>query len=281
MTTCLRDDVHCRKRSNSGVPGFNVTEWTPEEKVEIAKTSYASLRKFCMGQPVNIIDDGSNLPDARLWLDNEENVTTYQHRGSSAGINDYVMSLDEDIDMICHFEDDHVYFNPEGIDWLSVCYEFLKQNQHIGVVTLRSGLPWEQTDPGFRGAWGPRGYANSICPHRIYGALGNAHHIMLFSTYKKFFPLSGNTGGCEAFMNRRLKELNLKNAEIQIPVYAFHSHKMWGELPEVVTTNELNKTGRGIEYGIVNMYKHLQEKKPVKYSYFGPNEEYIEKDWPC
>ena len=287
FTTCHHKSVKCRPRTNDyGITGFNITPWTTQEKLDIAKTSIESLIEFADG-PINIIDDGANILEAVNWLlelDQRTNlfVRIYEHKGSSSGINNYFNNaLPKDTDLVAHFEDDHIFFNPEGLDWKKVCYEFLKENKDVGVITFRSGLPSDPINhPDYNGAWGPIGFREGKYPAILYNNMGNAHHIMLMETYSRFFPLQGNAGSCEAYMNGRLNNMKLLNAEIQIPVYAFHSHCYSRALPEVVTTDALNMSPRGIEYGIKEMYEHIRAKLPIEYSYYKSKEEKVIKCYP-
>ena len=283
FTTCIHSSMVCRPRTNDyNIQDFNITPWTIEEKLNIAKTSLKSLFMFSL-QRVNVIDDGSDYVEAIDWLlevDKIDDIAVrmYEHLGSSAGINNYHNNvLPKDTDLVCHFEDDHVYFNPEGLDWKQICYDFLMENPDIGVVTLRSGLPSEKWRPDYKGAWGPIGFRNSNYNAIIYNNMGNAHHIMLKQTYDKFFPLYGNAGSCEAYMNDKLHSLGLFNAELQIPVYAFHSHCYSRALPEVVTTTALNLSPIGVEYGIKDMYDHIGRGGRVQYSYYNSPQEEIHK----
>lgn len=276
FTTCHHTEVKCRPRPNNGYPGFNIESWTHEDKLNIAKTSLQSLIDFCEVIPdydLTVIDDGSNIAEARDWLNNLSgvNVLSFPHRGSAYGINDY-FSKDNNADLICHFEDDHIFYNPEKLNWAQIAYEFLIENPNVGVITLRSGLPSDASDPGYFGKWGPKGFTEKAI---LYHAMGNAHHIMLPRTYFKFLPLQGNTGGCEEYMNQRLSQLGLMNVELQIPVYAFHSHTWSRELPNPITTKDLNMTGRGIEYGIKEMYEHIKNNKAIKYNYYKLTEEVV------
>lgn len=279
--------VKCRPRTNDyNIEGFNITPWTAQEKLDIAKISFESLFEFADGVPVNVIDDGSNIMRAVEWLlelDKRTNVFVriYEHRGSSAGINNYFNNvLPKDTDLVAHFEDDHIYFNPENIDWKKVCYEFLKENPDVGVITFRSGLPSNPNYPDYRGAWGPIGFRDGKYPAILFNNMGNAHHIMLMETYKRFFPLYGNAGSCEAYMNGQLNNMGLLNAELQIPVYAFHSHCYSRALPATVTTDALNMSPRGIEYGVKEMYEHIRAKLPIEYSYYKSKEEKVIKCYP-
>lgn len=279
--------VKCRPRTNDyNIKGFNITPWTAEEKLDIAKISFESLFEFADGTPVNIIDDGSNIMGAVEWLlelDKRTNVFVriYEHRGSSAGINNYFNNiLPKDTDLVAHFEDDHIYFNPENIDWQKICYEFLKENPDVGVITFRSGLPSNPNYPDYHGAWGPVGFREGKYPAILFNNMGNAHHVMLMETYKRFFPLYGNAGSCEAYMNGQLNNMGLLNAELQIPIYAFHSHCYSRPLPEVITTDALNMSPRGIEYGIKEMYDHIKNKRAINYTYYITQKEEVTKCYP-
>lgn len=283
FTTCHHSTVKCRPRNNDyNFPGFNITSWTPEEKLEIAKLSYNSLSEFC-GQSISVIDDGSDNEDAIKWLKLLPSVKQYPHRGSSAGINDYITSLNTtEIDMFAHFEDDLVYFNPENLDWKSICYKFLIDNPDVATVTLRSLLPSKDIGPPYKGLWGPKGFRESINgspPAILYKALANANHIALRDNYLKFFPLSGSSGTCEHNMCEHLESMNMYNAEIQIPVYAFHSHCLHRPLPEVVRSEDLNLSGYGVEYGIKDMVDYISNGKEITYSYFIFKDKEICKIW--
>lgn len=293
MTTCHHSSVKCRPRTNDyNIEGFNITSWTTEEKFLIAKKSLFSLFSFCVGpwgeQLINVVDDGSDYYRVASWLDLMEHgqfikAHRFAHRGSGAALNDYVKIIPDDVDMIFHTEDDHVWFNPENLDWQSICRKFLNDNPDIGVITFRSGLPTNPSHPDYKGAWGPIGWRESINnspPAFLFRNMGNAHHIMKRETYLKFFPLQGSAGSCEAYMNNRLAQLGLLNAEIQIPIYAFHSHCYERELPQIVMTFELNMSPRGREYGIKNMRDHIKDRRPITYSYFESQNKEITKCYP-
>lgn len=285
FTTCHHSSVKCRPRTNDyKLDGFNITPWTTHDKLMIASKSLKSLSNF-VEQQISIIDDGSDYGPAIDWLNiiNEipkYKVLRYEHRGSSAGLNDYIKTLDSSIDMIGHFEDDHIYFNPENIDWKTICFKYLTTHRDIGVITFRSGLPTDPNFPDYKGAWGPIDFREGpVCPAFIFRCMGNAHHIMLRETYERFFPLQGNAGSCEAYMNNKLQSLGLLNAELQIPVYAFHSHCWKRDLPEKITTKELNMSPRGREYGIYDMYSHIDNFLPIEYSYNITKDEEVIKCW--
>jgi hypothetical protein len=287
ITTCNHFDVKCRPRFNDrGVQGFNIKGWTQLDRVSISKYSVDSICRFVKSMSpdslsrFSLLDDGSNIPEAENWLTSLDEKTLlvkrYQHRGSSYGINDYYKSMA--CDLVAHFEDDHVMFNPFNLNWAEICYNILtspKAKEHnIKVLTFRSCLPTRNNDPGLHGAWGARGMQkiNNLPTLTIHEAMGNAHHIMLKETYDQFMPLSGNTGGCEAQMNNSLSSMGFKNAEIQMPVYAFHSHTWNQPLPLKVTSEDLCKSAIGVEYGIKNMHEFFLEKKPIIVDYI--------EDWP-
>jgi hypothetical protein len=294
FTTCHHSSIKCRPRTNDyNLENFNISPWTTEEKFKITKKSLFSLIKFSISgglgeQPINVIDDGSDYNLVDNWLNlleggNLIKAHRFEHRGSSAGLNDYVKTIPEDIDLIVHTEDDHCWFNPENLEWPAICHKFLKDNPDVGVITFRSGLPTNPKHPDYKGAWGPIGWResrNDSPPAILFRCLGNAHHIMLKETYLKFFPLQGNAGSCEAYMNGKLSQLGLLNAEIQIPVYAFHSHCYEREMPAIVTTDELNMSPRGREYGIKNMVEYLKDEKPITYSYYISPTEEVTKCYP-
>lgn len=286
MTTCFHSSMACRPRTNDyNIKGFNITPWTVEEKLKIAQISYKSLVEFINDENnLSIIDDGSNLKEANIWLNEIKSKTNkvyqYAHRGSSQGLNDYYKIIPSDTDVIFHCEDDHLMWNPEKLDWKKICYEFLTENPDVGVITFRSGLPSNPNYPDYHGAWGPIGFRDGKYPAILFNNMGNAHHIMLMETYKRFFPLYGNAGSCEAYMNGQLNNMRLLNAELQIPVYAFHSHCYSRALPEKVTTDALNMSPRGIEYGIKEMYEHIRAKLPIEYSYYKSKEEKVIKCYP-
>jgi len=276
ITTCHHDSVKCRARSG-------LTPWTPIDRLSISKTSIESIKQFVKPWRsrydinLTLIDDGSNLALAKEWMNSLEeiNVKSFDHRGSAYGINDHMENIDADL--VVHIEDDHVMFNPEKLDWIRICYDILSSQRakenNVGVITFRSGLPSTKNNPGYTGAWGPHAFlaANNheIVESTHYGLLlfnmmGNAHHIMLGSTYKRMLPLSGNAGDCEAFMNNKLKKHGLKNAELQTHVYAFHSHTWEKPLPLNPTTDDLNLSGAGVEYGIFDMDQHFKNKKAIQ-----------------
>ena len=130
FTTCHHTTIKCRPRTNDyNIEGWNITAWTNEEKIAIAKQSLISLSEFA-DQKISVIDDGSNIPEARSWLDNLDAERYNKHfckkGGSSAAVNSYKETIPEDVDLIAHFEDDHIYFNPENLDWKQIAYDFLQ-----------------------------------------------------------------------------------------------------------------------------------------------------------
>lgn len=269
ITTCHHHTVRCRPRVCQ-ISDSNTREWTPEERLEISKYTVDSVKRFCQAIPpeqlsrLSLLDDGSDYAPAIEWLNGltDINVVRYPHRGSSAGINDYCETIEADL--VLHVEDDHILFNPFGKNWAQICYDFLTSDvakQHnIKVITLRSGLPSEDTSPGLGGAWGPQGWVPGGI---LYKCMGNAHHIMLREDYKKFFPLSGSSGACETMMNGKLAQLGFKNVELQDFFYAFHSHMWEYPLIEGITSEELNRSGDGFEYGIKDMHEHFVKKGPI------------------
>lgn len=279
MTTCHRSDVKCRTRTNdSNVKGFNVTEWSPKERLEMSKLSVESVRMFIASLPdehdvrFSLVDDGSDYYDVFEWLEELDKCDWIEvHRmvkgGSANAVNEYIKTVDDDTDMIVHIEDDHIMFNPNKTDWAMACKEQLDRNI-AKVITFRSGLPTQKDDPGLKGGWGPR-YSDERCIY--FNMMGNAHHIMMYEDYKRMLPLQGNTGGCEAFMNQRLNKYQWTNAELQAEIYAFHAHKLETKLPKVVTTDKLCQTGRGIEYGLKDIDAHLRAGKMIECSYYSPH----------
>lgn len=274
MTTCHRSDVRCRPRGNDHhVEGFNVTEWTPEERLEMSKIALASLRQFVESLPdthrvrISLLDDGSNYAPATEWLtelsenSNWLNVIRGEACGSAETINRYADTIPEDTDLVFHAEDDQIFFNPTKLDWADVCWQILDDPKATNkVITFRSGLPTQADDPGLRGAWGPV----DTGPRLIYfNFMGNAHHVMRYQDYMQMLPLSGNTGSCEAQMNQTLLKKKWRNAELQEPVFVFHSHKLNDPGPKNPTTDDWNKTGRGIEFGLKDMHEHLIAKKVI------------------
>lgn len=269
ITTCHRSDVKCRPRPspNDGRP-WNVKEWTPEERLQISKLSIDSVQRFVNTMryyhdvELTILDDGSDNKEANEWLDalsllHSLNVKRFPARGSSAGINDHISSLKLKPDYIIHIEDDHILFNPKSLDIIG-----LIDNGPEGVYTLRSGLPFEKTDRGFSGFWGPIGTVKKNLQYIQYRSMGNAHHIVRYDMYKRFLPLQGNTGGCESYMNSVLQSLNIPNYEPQIHVHAFHSHTYKYPI-ESINLKDWHKSGEGYEYGIKDMHEHLISKKPI------------------
>lgn len=280
ITTCHRDNVKCRVRSpEQGVYGWNITEWTQQERLEISKISVESiirqvnlLRKNHKIR-LSLLDDGSNYPPAIQWLNSLQNIEVVRkpNSGSSDTINKYIDSVSKDTDLIIHFEDDNLLFNPFGIDWIQYSYDILT-DPSIGVVTLRSGLPTDPRDKGYSGAWGPQG---THLIHPIFRCMGNAHHIMLYETYKQFLPLHGNTGACEAYMNNKLQSMDKRNIELQEFVYSFHTHKLNGKV-ESEDINMWNKTGEGYEFGIKDMHEYLTQKGKLDLKKYNPFPENIE-----
>ena len=291
ITTCHHSEVTCRPRYNDrNIVGFNIEGWTQEERLEISKVSVDSILRFCDIIPperlagLTLIDDGSDMPAAKEWLNElNDSILTIErnsHNGSSYGINKHYAKM-ADCDLVAHFEDDHVMFNPWGLDWARLCYDFLTskkvRERGIGVVTFRSGLPTSIDDPGIHGAWGAREFVkediSSLLPaYTIHEQMGNAHHVMLRETYDRFMPLAGNTGGCEAYMNNICRREGILNAELQVPIYAFHSHTWSSPIPEPVTSFELSQSAVGIEYGIKEMHEHFKARRPIKCEWF--------KRWP-
>jgi len=277
ITTCHRTDVHCRHRPAEHEK-WNVRKWTHEERLKISKVSVDSIFGFFQHGvdnhdiTITVLDDGSNIPDAVKWLDHLEtykdvNVKRFPARGSSAGVNDHINSLDDDVDYVMHIEDDHVLFNPRSIDFFTIMSD--PHYSRYPLFTLRSGLPTCPSQRGWKGAWGPRSYVVGKAGHdpipgaMVYHKMGNAHHIVRFKDYKRIFmPLEGNTGGCEAFMNKKLDDAGEVNLELQIPVHAFHSH-MWEEPITSSFLHDWHQTGEGIEFGIKNMHEHLLDRYQV------------------
>lgn len=276
ITTCNRYDVKCRPRPRPHyAKKWNVKEWTNDERVEISKISVESIIKLknqleSHGHIVRLtlIDDGTDIEQALEWHKSIDrgvvNIKKLPNRGSSVGINEHFQEIKQDPpDYILHVEDDNLFFNPLNIDWLKNIDNVKKQNDNIIVFTLRSGLPVEPCDHGYKGAWGPVKY-EKIANFDIilFKCMGNAHHIMKWKDYCKFFPLSGNTGSCESYMNSKLLNLGY-NCEIQQHVHFFHSHL----LNYPIGSNHLNnwhKTGEGFEYGHKDMNLYLLKKNPVK-----------------
>lgn len=281
ITTCHRYNVKCRPRPHEG-PNWNVKEWTHEERIQITKLSVYSVIHFCSrlrehGHVVNLtlLDDGSDIPEAINILNSLPiNIKRFPNRGSSAGINDHFNSLKESPpDYILHIEDDNILFNPKNIDWLSTIDTIYNDSKDIKVFTFRSGLPVDPKDKGYTGAWGPKGFYSNTVPCILFNRMGNAHHIMNWKDYQHFFPLSGNTGSCEEYINTKLATLGI-NAEPQIPIHCFHSH-MWSY---PISTNDLSmwhKTGEGFEFGIQDMYLYLKEKKPLIQKLYNKNNELV------
>ena len=279
MTTCHHTSLKCRPRTNDyNIEGWNITAWTQSEKLNIAKQSLASLNQFAK-QKISIVDDGSDYTYANLWLQEcISKFNTYSFsRSNENALNKYIKFIDDDVDLIAHFEDDHVYFNPENLNWQQIAYDFLTSNKDIGSLSFISGLPNRPEFPDYKGAWGPISFRDREIPALLYKRLGNSHHIMLKDTYLKFFPLIGKSGTCEAYMCNKLSELGLLHAEIQVPIYAFHSHCFKRELPKNVTTTELNMSARGREYGIKDMYDHINNNKRIEYSYLTCSGEVFKK----
>jgi hypothetical protein len=289
MTTCHHSSVKCRPRTNDyNIEGFNISGWTQEEKVKIARKSFFSLLKFVDFENISIIDDGSDLPTGRalisfLGLHKLATLYSFPHRGSSFGLNDYFSEKQLDNDtLICHFEDDHIYFNPENLDWKQTCYHFLKEHKDIAVLSFKSGFPTDPSFPDYKGAWGPIGWReskNDLPPAFLFKFMGNSHHIMLYETYKKFLPLQGSSGSCESYMCKKLVELGMFCAELQAPIYAFHSHCLKRELPNPVTSKELNMCARGREYGIVDMFYHITNNNHISYSYYTSPQKEVSYDF--
>jgi hypothetical protein len=268
VTTCNHSSVKCRDRQ--GLPNWsNIKPWTNQERVEISKLSVESIKNFIKHstQPEQIskfslLDDGSDLEDAVKWLASIEgiDVIKYPHRGSSAVINDYYKTINSDL--IFHIEDDHICFNPFRKNIVNLCEKILTSKlaieKNIKVITFRSGLPTAKNSLGLNGAWGPVDFLKiDNIPLILFNRLGNAHHIMLKKDYDLFFPLIGNTGGCESYMNDIMERNNIKNAEIQDYIYMFHSHTLNFDTKAIGNTDEWNKSGDGFEYGIKDMHNHL------------------------
>lgn len=268
VTTCHRSDVKCRPRPDPrNGRAWNVKEWTPEERLAISQYSFNSIQRFVKTMrefhdvELTLIDDGSDNQNTIDWMnaikDTDFNIKRFPARGSSAGINDHMADLRYTPDYIIHFEDDHILFNPDKIDFINII-----NNGPDGVFTLRSGLPFDTDDKGFTGGWGPQDIINKNVRYVVYNKMGNAHHIMKWDLYKRFLPLSGSTGGCECYMNDRLAQINIKNYEPQIHVHAFHSH-MWEYEIDNTLLSRWHKTGEGFEFGIKDMHEHFLDKKPV------------------
>jgi hypothetical protein len=289
ITTCNHTSVKCRDRQ--GLPSWsNIKSWTSQERIEISKLSIESIKSFVNQSTqkkqlknFSLLDDGSDIPAAVEWLESIQNlnVIRYPHRGSSFGINEYQKTITSDL--VFHIEDDHICFNPFKTNIVDLCHRILTSEQasryNIKVLTLRSGLPSHPDNLGIKGGWGPIGAINiDGIPLILYNAMGNAHHIMLSDTYNKFFPLNGNTGGCEAYMNRVMLQHGFKNAEIQDFIYAFHSHTLSYSVDTSPSSFKWNRSAEGFEYGIRDMDLYLKSGKPFicnRYINYPENEEII------
>jgi hypothetical protein len=271
ITTCHRHNVKCRERPHEG-PGWNVRTWTQSERLCISKYSIESIIKFYKqiknhGHDVSItlLDDGSDMPEALEWLKSLPiNVKYFPARGSSAGINDHINAIsDNPPDYVLHIEDDHILFNPLNIDFLPIIDRIRISHGKECIFTFRSGLPFSVEDKGFTGGWGPIG-SNKIQEIEcvFYPNIGNAHHLIKWETYKKFFPLQGSSGGCEYYMNTILPRIGI-NIEPQLNIHFFHSH-MWSyPIPIPATTTQWHKSGEGFELGIKEMHEFLVAKNSI------------------
>lgn len=286
ITTCHRRNVKCRPRfKNHNKPEWNVKEWTHEERIKITKISVISIVNFCLklkkfGHEINLtlLDDGSDIPEAIEILNSLPiRLVRYPARGSSAGINDHIKTLESNPpDYVFHVEDDNLLFNPLNMDWLTTIDKIKKSNEDIKVFTFRSGLPVESVDKGFTGLWGPIGSKSCDETHLIlFKAMGNAHHIINWNDYKKFLPLGGSTGSCESQMNNVLMKIGL-NCEPQIHVHCFHSH-MWKFPINNNNLNQWHKTGEGFEFGMFDMDNYLRQKLPIKSKVYSSFPEKIEE----
>lgn len=272
ITTCNHTDVKCRNRV--GLPSWsNVKSWTLDERIDISKLSINSISNFVNSSfnsseisKFTILDDGSNIEEYKSWLDScGVNVLHFLHRGSSFAINDYYPTINSNY--VFHIEDDHILFNPKSINLIEV-FDRLLSDGSIHVLTFRSGLPSGEKSLGLKGAWGPKGFkvVNDI-PVILYNRLGNAHHIMKLETYSIFFPMIGNTGGCESYLNNIMEKNKLVNAEIQLPIYAFHSHTLNYKLDKH-DSDSWNMSGDGFEYGIKDMDLYLKSKQEFICTYY-------------
>lgn len=272
ITTCNNTNVKCRNRI--GLPSWsNIKPWTLDERVEISKISINSIKNFVNSSFLSnelsrftILNDGSNVKDYIKWLNESKiDVNHYEHRGSSYAINDYFNDMKSDY--VFHIEDDHIFFNPKSLNLIEI-FDKLLSDGTINVLTLRSGLPSDNKSLGLNGAWGPRGFKviNGI-PVILYNRLGNAHHIMKYETYSRFFPMIGNTGGCESYLNTIMEKNKFINAEIQLPIYAFHSHTLKYELDKF-DSDSWNMSGDGFEYGIYDMDSYLRSKNKFDCTYY-------------
>lgn len=276
ITTCHHTSVKCRDRQ--GLPPWsNIKSWTPEERLNISKISIESIKNFVKTSITDyklfLLDDGSNTEDSKSWLNSlsDINVKSFPHRGSSSVINDHFSTIDSQY--VFHIEDDHILFNPKSLNLNDICNKIL-DIEDIKVISLRSGLPSRKESPGINGDWGPRGFKiiNDI-PCIIYNRLGNSQHIMSKKTYSEFFPMVGNTGGCEDYLNRVMRNKGYKNVEIQLPIYAFHSHTLSYPI-SIPNSDEWNRSGDGFEYGIEDMDRYLKSKQEFTCTYYKqyPNE---------
>lgn len=282
ITTCHHSTVTCRPRMRE-YPRSNVRQWTKEERLEISKIAVNSIIRFCRPLQsrhnirISLLDDGSDMPEAIAWLDSlkEIEVIRNNHAGSAAAINNYLKTIKPNTDLIVHFEDDMIPFNPEQIDWVDLSLRYLESNQAkdnkvIG-VHFKGGLPTDLENPQRVGNWGPVGFIkgnDSIPSAWKLKLIANFHHILKPQDYRLFLPLSANRGECEAMMGYRLQSLKRFMAEIQVPIYVFHTHMLNCSLPEIVTSEELSLSGMGIEYGILDIENHLKAGKPITCSVY-------------
>lgn len=281
ITCCHNSTMKCRPRGRE-YPRSNVTEWTLPERLEISKISIQSLQYFI--KPLlskhtircTLLDDGSDIPEALEWMNSLEGIEVihYPKMETSAVINEYMKTVTKP-DLIVHLEDDQIYFNPLNLDWIEIAHRYLTSkpffiNKMIG-LTFRNGLPSDESNPQFYHNWGAKGFLDSPNDNIkcvFYELISNNCHMMTWNHYKQFLPLHGNSGNCEALMSLAIRDNGLKFTEAQEFIHIFHTHKYKEQLPDYVTTEELNLSGMGIEYGIYNIHEHLLGKGKIDCSKF-------------
>lgn len=261
VTVCNREGY----KPSSFSPGWQ----SIEERFQITKTSIESLLFFAKSSKdivheITILDDGTDYQPSLDWMKSLKcNVIHFPSVGSAEMMNHYLKGTGCDI--IFHFEDDQIYFNPFRKNYIEDCKNILLNDKlGIQVICFKSGHggPGESSPE-----YNPRDYTTGNDKHKSFYVIpyiGNAQHVMLRENYEKFFPLIGNRGSCETMMNQKNeRELKFRQAELQEHYYVFHSHVINGTIPNQVSTTDLRKWGCGIQYGIKDMHEYLLNKKPI------------------
>jgi len=248
-------------------PGFNPNVWkTPEERLEISKISIDSFRRFISSvnqnsiSSVSIINDGSTYEPALKWLSSitDIDVVNYDNMGSGPAMSKYIESLDDDVDLVAHFEDDQIMFNPLNKDWADIAYRLISSEKEYGgfirAVCFRSGHGCISSSH--------HKYAHSFTKkynlaYNTVPYLGNSQFVIDLDSIKQLLPIEGNRGNSETYINEKKNKLGIIHAEIQDHIFMFHSHVLEGGIPQIPNTDSLRNWVKGEVFGIKNLHQHL------------------------